>query len=140
MTTYLFRGIFDWNEDSASGNAPEWDSILRQDSQPELSTASVRALSMVYFAKINKQYQFMRRGAKFYTQALGILQTKLQRPEQAIGDDVLVAIILLATYELLCLTHPEAWLSHYKGLAKLVCLRVLPIWCYSMLLIPSRWY
>ncbi|KAJ5335266.1 hypothetical protein N7452_007669 [Penicillium brevicompactum] len=120
LNTYLFRGIFDWNEDPGSPPALVWDSVLlRQDQQPELSNASVRALSMVYFAKINKQYQFMLRGAKLYTQALGILQIKLQCPEQAVGDDVLIAIILLATYELICLTHPEAWLSHYKGLAKL---------------------
>ncbi|CAG8936161.1 unnamed protein product [Penicillium salamii] len=123
MTTHLLRGIFDWDGDSTSPHAT-WDSILlSQDNETELSTASIRALSTVYFGKMNKQPRLMREGAKKYADALKMLQIKLLCQEQAIGDDVLIAIILLATYELICLTHPKAWLSHYKGLAKLMMLR-----------------
>lgn len=134
MTTHLLLGIFDWNGDSTSPHAT-WDSILlSQDNETELSTASIRALSTVYFGKMNKQPRLMREGAKQYADALKMLQIKLQWQEQAIGDDVLIAIILLATYELICLTHPKAWLSHYKGLAKLVGLGLAKrelVWLHS---------
>ncbi|KAK4867049.1 hypothetical protein LT330_007790 [Penicillium expansum] len=78
---------------------------------------------MVYFAKVNKQHQVMRKGVSFYAHALQELQTKLLRQDQAMGDDVLVAIICLAIYELIALTQPRAWLSHYQGLARLMSLR-----------------
>ncbi|CAG8022385.1 unnamed protein product [Penicillium olsonii] len=123
MTTYLFREMFDWDLDSIFSHAPAWDSILLgQDSNAELSTTSVRALSTVYFAKTNKQAGLMRKGARLYADALRLLRAKIQSQE-AIGDDVLIAIILLGTYELICLTHPRAWISHYEGLAKLIALR-----------------
>ncbi|KAJ5956373.1 hypothetical protein N7501_010652 [Penicillium viridicatum] len=107
--TYLFN------------RAPAWTSILLcQDNETELSTASVRALAMVYFAKVNKQHQVMHKGVSLYAHTLQTLQTKLHRQDQAMGDDVLVAIICLAIYELITLTQPRAWLSHYQGLARLM--------------------
>jgi hypothetical protein len=125
MTTYLFNHLFNWNDGPEYPNAPAWTSILlRQDNEAELSTASVRALATVYFAKVNKQHQLMRKGVCFYSSALRTLQAKLQRQDQAVGDDVFVAIICLAIYELITLTQPKAWLSHYEGLARLVSLRV----------------
>jgi len=121
VTTYLFDRLFKWNEDPASPHAPAWTSILLiQDEETELSTASVRALATVYFAKVNGQHQLMRKAVSFYARALRNLQIKLHSQDQAVGDDVLVAIICLAIYELITLTQPRAWLSHYKGLARLV--------------------
>jgi hypothetical protein len=130
VTTYLFDRLFKfkWYGDSASPHAPVWTSILLcQDKEAELSTVSVRALATVYFAKVNGQHQLMCKGAFLYTHALRTLQTKLQRQDQAVGDDVLVAIICLAIYELITLTQPKAWLSHYDGLARLVSIEIS--WC-----------
>lgn len=128
VITYLFNRVFNWNDDPASPHdVPAWTSILlRQDNETELSTAAVRALAMVYFAKVNKQHQVMHKGVSFYAHALRTLQTKLHRQDQAMGDDVLVAIVCLAIYELITLTQPRAWLSHYQGLARLVSRRNLP--------------
>ncbi|KAJ5515996.1 hypothetical protein N7527_007556 [Penicillium freii] len=124
MITHLFNRVFNWNDGPASPHAPAWTSILLcQNHDTELSTASVRALAMVYFAKVNKQHQVIHKGVSLYAHALRTLQTKLQRQDQAMGDDVLVAIICLAVYELITLTQPRAWLSHYQGLARLMSLR-----------------
>jgi hypothetical protein len=97
---------------------------LSQEKEAELSTASVRALATIYFAKVNGQHQLMRKGVSLYSHALRTLQTKLQRQDQAVGEDVLVAIICLAIYELITLTEPKAWISHYNGLARLVSISV----------------
>ncbi|CAG8898353.1 unnamed protein product [Penicillium egyptiacum] len=124
VATHLVNRLFNWNEDPTSPYAPAWTSILlRQDNEAELSTASVRALGAVYFAKVHKQYQLMRKGALFYVHALRTLQTQLQRQDQAVGDDVLLAIICLSIYELITLTQPRGWLFHYQGLARLMALR-----------------
>lgn len=126
VTTFLFNRLFNWNDGPASPHVPAWTSILlHQGNEAQLSTVSVRALAMVYFAKVNKQHQVMRKGVSFYAHALQDLQTKLLRQDQAMGDDVLVAIICLAIYELIALTQPRAWLSHYQGLARLVSARIL---------------
>ncbi|KAJ5761998.1 uncharacterized protein N7511_005380 [Penicillium nucicola] len=124
LNTHLVNRLFTWHEDPASPYAASWISALfKQDGEKSLSGSSLRALATVYFAKVNKQPQLMRRGASFYSQALSRLRVQLENSDLAISDDVIVAVICLGFYESVTFTQPGAWLAHYKGLAKLTAVR-----------------
>ncbi|KAJ5297888.1 hypothetical protein N7508_008137 [Penicillium antarcticum] len=120
LNTHLINRIFTWHEDPASPYAASWISALfKQNKKRNLSNASMRALATVYFAKVNKQSQLMRRGASVYSQALSMLRSQLQNSDLAVSDDVVIAVIYLGIYESVTFTQPGAWLAHYKGLARL---------------------
>lgn len=87
-----------------------------------MAFASTRALATGYFAKTHRQSDLMRKGAGFYSRALSALRSQLQDPTLVLKDDVLVAIICMAIYELVTFHQPTGWLHHYRGLAHLVSL------------------
>jgi hypothetical protein len=62
----------------------------------------------------------MQKGAGFYSRALSALRAQLQDATLVLKDDVLVAIICMAIYELVTFHQPTGWLHHYRGLAHLV--------------------
>ncbi|EPS32070.1 hypothetical protein PDE_07029 [Penicillium oxalicum 114-2] len=119
--THLMSRLFSWHEDPSSPQSASWIEILLRGPEDEtsLSFSSIHALATVYFAKVHRQSSLMRQGARLYSRALQALQMNLQDPILCMEDDLLVAIICLAIYELVAFTQPAGWLHHYKGLARL---------------------
>jgi hypothetical protein len=120
--SHLVDNLFVWHEDPASPQSVSWISVLLRysDDQAVLSFTTIRALATAYFAKVYGSSELMRKGAWFYSRALGALRAQLQDPKLVLEEDVLVSIICMGVYELLAFTQPTGWLNHYKGLARLV--------------------
>lgn len=122
FTSYLVDRLFTWHENPSSPESAAWINVLLQSNQDDgaLPFASIRALSTSYFAKRHRQSDLMRKATGFYSRALSALRSQLQDPILVLRDDVLIAIITLAIYELITFSQPRGWLQHYKGLASLV--------------------
>jgi hypothetical protein len=86
-------------------------------------------LSTIYFAKVNHNNELMRKGAGFYSRALRALRSHLEDPNLVLEDDLIVAIICMAIYEMVTFTQPTGWLHHYKGLARLVNIHLSLLLC-----------
>lgn len=124
FATHLVNRLFTWHENPSSPESAAWISVLLQANEDDgvLSFTSIRALATTYFAKTHSQSSLMRKGAGFYSRALSALRSQLQDPFLALQDDILVAIVCMAMYELVTFHQPTGWLHHYRGLAQLVCL------------------
>lgn len=122
FTSHLVSRLFTWYDDASSPRSASWIEILFQRTEAEavLSFTSVRALATAYFAKVNQHTELMRKGAGFYLQALRAVRSNLESPTLVLQDDLLVAIICMAIYEMVFFTQPAGWLYHYEGLARLV--------------------
>lgn len=124
FTSHLIDRLFSWHRDSTSPQSASWILSLTRPTEDEgdLSTSSLRALATAYFGKTHGHSELIRKGAGFYSRALNSLRGQLQDPNMVLEDEVLVAIICMAIYELVTFDQPNGWLHHYKGLAQLVCL------------------
>ncbi|CAI7673480.1 unnamed protein product [Penicillium pancosmium] len=122
--SHLVDRLFTWHENPSSPESANWVSGLLQSTEEDgaLAFASTRALATGYFAKTHRQSDLMRKGAGFYSRALSALRSQLQDATLVLKDDVLVAIICMAIYELVTFHQPTGWLHHYRGLAHLVIL------------------
>lgn len=126
---HLVDRLFSWHQAPASPQPASWLSVLfrRRDDDAELSFTSLRALATAYFAKVHRQTDIMRKGARFYSRALSALRIQLQDPQLVLEDDILAAIICMGIYESVTFTQPNGWLHHYKGLARLVSISMVCI-------------
>lgn len=126
FTSHLISRLFTWHDDTSSPQTSSWIEILFQRTEEEaaLSFTSVRALTTTYFAKVNRKTELMRKGAGFYSRALQAIRSNLEDPNLVLEDDLIVAIICMAIYEMVTYTQPTGWLHHYKGLARLVITRL----------------
>ncbi|KAJ5946676.1 hypothetical protein N7454_003515, partial [Penicillium verhagenii] len=117
FTIYLIDNLFTWTEDTSSAG---WVSMLMRppDSKAALSSSSIYALAVSYFAKVNGHSSLLQKGARLYSRALAALQNELNS-KRVVEDDVLLAIIFMSVYELVTVTDPFAWINHCKGLAHL---------------------
>lgn len=124
FATHLVDRLFTWHENPSSPESAAWISVLLKANEDDgvLSFTSIRALATTYFAKTHSQSSLMRKGAGFYSRALSALRSQLQDPYLALQDDILVAIVCMAIYELVTFHQPTGWLHHYSGLAQLVCI------------------
>ncbi|KAJ5370292.1 uncharacterized protein N7496_006384, partial [Penicillium cataractarum] len=125
FTSHLVRKLFTWHDDKTSPRASSWIELLFQRTEDEaaLSFTSVSALATTYFAKVNRNGDLMRKGAGFYSRALRTLRSNLEDSTLALEDDLVVAVICMAIYEMITFTQPTGWLHHYKGLARLTAMR-----------------
>jgi len=80
----------------------------------------MRAMATSYFKKSHGHSDLMKKGAGFYSRALNALRSHLQDPILVFRDDVLIAIICMAIYELVTYHQPTGWLHHYNELARLI--------------------
>ncbi|GAB1201080.1 hypothetical protein APSETT444_010467 [Aspergillus pseudonomiae] len=130
FTTHLVHKIFNQHDAEAIHLA---STISFHLSQPDVNTASdkalvlsktsLRALSTAYFGQVHNLPDLLHRGSRWYSDALKELQLQLYHPEHALREDLLVVIIYLAMYESIAFTVPNAWMQHYKGLARLTAFR-----------------
>lgn len=127
FTAHLVRQLFTWQDDTSSPRAPSWIEILFQRTEDEaaLSFTSVSALATTYFAKVSRDSDLMRKGAGLYARALRTLRSNLEDSTLVLEDDLIVAVICMAIYEMITFTQPTGWLHHYRGLARLVNIHIL---------------
>ncbi|KAJ5527800.1 hypothetical protein N7513_011959 [Penicillium frequentans] len=125
FTTYLIDRIFTWHDDPTSPHSAGWIATLLRPREDEaaLSSTSIRALATSYFAKMHGHVSLLQSGARQYSNALGVLQRRLNDSNLALEDDVLLAIICMSMYELVTVADPSAWVNHCKGLAQLTAIR-----------------
>ncbi|OOQ84069.1 hypothetical protein PEBR_32100 [Penicillium brasilianum] len=125
FTAYLVRQLFTWQDDTSSPRATSWSEILFQRTEDEaaLSFTSISALATTYFAKVGGDSDLMRKGAGLYARALRTLRSNLEDSTLVLEDDLIVAVICMAIYEMITFTQPTGWLHHYKGLARLTAMR-----------------
>ncbi|KAJ5248774.1 hypothetical protein N7468_000225 [Penicillium chermesinum] len=125
FTSHLIQRMFSWSNNPSSPFSAAWVQVLLRDSKesPVLSHASIQALSTSFFGKVHGDRQIMQQGAAHYFRALRALQVDLQDPNRVTDDATLMAVLIMAIYELVASEHPSGWLNHYKGLARLVLLR-----------------
>ena len=127
FTSHLMQRLFSWNETPASPFSASWIQVLLHDSAKsnELSRYSMSSLSTSFFGKVHADYRLMQKGASHYARALRALQIQLQDPKGVLEDSTLMAVLIMAIYEMVASEHPSGWLNHYKGLARLVCSPIL---------------
>ncbi|KAE8327072.1 hypothetical protein BDV39DRAFT_205203 [Aspergillus sergii] len=130
FTTHLVHKIFNQRDAEAMHLASTISFHLNQpdiktatDKSLALSKISLRALSTTYFGQVQNHPDLLYRGSRWYSDALKELQLQLYHPHHVLREDLLVVIIYLAMYESIAFTVPNAWLQHYKGLARLTAFR-----------------
>ncbi|KAF3386552.1 Uncharacterized protein F1880_001404 [Penicillium rolfsii] len=127
FTSHLISKLFTWHDDTSAPHESSWiESLFRrtkEEAAKSISFTSVHALATTYFAKVNHKAELMRKGAGFYSRALHAVRSNLEDPQLVLEDDLLVAIVCMAIYEMVAFTQPTGWLHHYKGLARLTAIR-----------------
>lgn len=122
FTSHLIQRMFSWHDNPTSPFSAAWVQVLLRDQKQSstLSRASIQALSTSFFGKVHGDYRLMQQGASHYARALRSLQIQLQDPKRVLEDATLMAVLIMAIYEMVASEHPSGWLNHYKGLARLV--------------------
>jgi Fungal specific transcription factor domain len=86
----------------------------------------LRALAVTRYGRLNNDQQCLQHGRRIYSQALGALQSTLQK--QPLHDETLASARTLVLYEFLESTSesPSAWETHLSGIARLIEVRGRP--------------
>lgn len=122
FTKVIVDNLFDWHDDLESPHAAGWVQPLLHAREEDniLTYSAFRALAISFFAKFRGEGALISKGKTFYARALRNLQSQLQDPDMVMDDGVILSITCMGIYEIITFTNPNAWVDHYKGMAKLV--------------------
>lgn len=95
-------------------------SVLQHPETPRPLSYSVCALASVFIGRANTTSLVLRRGVETYYKALRLVQSQVQDQSRIHDEDLPLSVLCLCVYELVAPTRPGAWISHARGLAKIV--------------------
>ncbi|KHO00858.1 Zn(2)-C6 fungal-type DNA-binding domain protein [Metarhizium album ARSEF 1941] len=89
-------------------------------------TASMAAVGLASLSKLTRCPETFRRARQSYTVALGLANSALSSPTEAVKDGTMLAVLILGTYEFVSGRTPQtirAWQDHVSGAATLASMR-----------------
>lgn len=89
-------------------------------------TASMTAVGLTSLSKLTRCPETFRRARQSYTVALGLANSALSNPTEAVKDSTMLAVLILGTYEFVSGRTPQtirAWQDHVNGAATLASMR-----------------
>lgn len=89
-------------------------------------TASMTAVGLTSLSKLTRCPETFRRARQSYTVALGLANSALSNPAEAVKDSTMLAVLILGTYEFVSGRTPQtirAWQDHVNGAATLASMR-----------------
>ncbi|OAA44883.1 Zn(2)-C6 fungal-type DNA-binding domain protein [Metarhizium rileyi] len=89
-------------------------------------TASMTAVGLASLSKLTRCPETFRRARHSYTVALGLANSALSNPAEAVKDSTMLAVLILGTYEFVSGRTPQtiiAWQDHVNGAATLASMR-----------------
>ncbi|KAK2612971.1 hypothetical protein QQS21_001082 [Conoideocrella luteorostrata] len=89
-------------------------------------SASMTAVGLTSLSKLTRCPETFRRARQSYTVALGLANTALSNPTEALKDSTMLSVLILGTYEFVSGRTPQtirAWQDHVNGAATLASMR-----------------
>jgi hypothetical protein len=89
-------------------------------------TASMTAVGLTSLSKLTRCPETFQRARQSYTVALGLANSALSNPTEAVKDSTMLAVLILGTYEFVSGRTPQtirAWQDHVNGAATLASMR-----------------